>query len=99
MTGHLNVRLLDADLNALDAASKGLLAFTSGTIAHTSSKAIGKHFNLTFNDLDSAIDLLEKLTIAYRSLLTGKGSTSLIPVEQYDWYEQFTFAWRPRDRT
>jgi hypothetical protein len=94
--GSLNAARVQADLDTLVSVSKELMIFASSLIAHTSLGAIGKETKLTFNDMDAAIDLLERLAIDYRSLLTGRGSVTLLPTEQFDWYEQFRFAWRPR---
>ncbi len=96
--GSLDVKIVEADLDSLDSLSKELMKFASSQLAHTSFKAIGKGTNLTFDDMDAAIDLFEKLTIKYRTLLTGAGGTTLEPTPQYDWYAQFRFAWRPRGR-
>jgi hypothetical protein len=95
--GSMNVARVQADLDALVSISKDLMIFASSIIAHTSLGAIGKGTKLTFNDMDAAIDLFERLTIDYRSLLTGAGSTTLLPTEQFDWYEEFRFAWKPFD--
>jgi hypothetical protein len=95
--GSLNVARVQADLDGLLSISKELMVFTSSLIAHTSLGAIGKETNLTFNDMDAVIDLFERLTMDYRNLLTGRGSTTLLPTEQLDWYEQFSFPWKPRN--
>jgi hypothetical protein len=96
--GDLNVARIDADLASLKVESDNIYNFASSTIAHTSRKAVGKTFNLTFNDLDRAIDHLEQLTIDYYSLLTGRGCNTLLPVAQFDWHQQFSFAWKPRNK-
>jgi hypothetical protein len=93
--GRLNSERIVADLDKLDQESKSVLAFASSTLAHTSKKAIGKDFNLTFNDLDAVIDHLARLAIAYGSLLTGRSSSTLLPTAQFDWYAQFRFPWKP----
>jgi hypothetical protein len=93
-TGSLSVERVDADLAELDALSAPLIAFVGSTIAHTSRRAIGKDFKLTFDDLDAAIDQLEKLTLSFRGLLTGASGYSMVPIPQYDWYAQFRFPWQ-----
>lgn len=93
-SGDLSVERLDADLLSLAQESKIVYAFASSTLAHTSKNAIGKDFNLTFNDLDAVIDNLERLTIDYYALLTGRGCNTLLPTPQFDWHQQFTFAWK-----
>ena len=93
--GSLDVKIAEADLDSLDTLSKELITFASSQIAHTSFKAIGKGTKVTFDAMDASIDFIEKLTIRYRALLTGAGGWTLEPTPQYDWYEQFRFAWRP----
>jgi hypothetical protein len=93
--GDLSTDRLDADLLSLEQESKAVYVFASSTLAHTSKKAIGKDFNLTFNDFNAVIDHLERLTIDYQALLTGRGCNTLLPTPQFDWYRQFSFAWRP----
>jgi hypothetical protein len=46
--------------------------------------------------MDSVIDTLERLTIEYNGLLTGGSASTLLPTPQFDWHEQFSFAWKPR---
>ncbi len=92
--GSFNVDMPKADLEVLESLSKELMIFASSQLAHTSLKAIGMETKLTFNDMDAAIDFIEKLTIKYCGLLTGKTSATLESTEQYDWYQQFRFAWR-----
>lgn len=94
--GSLSRERIENDIKTLDQESKALYIFTSATLAHTNKKAINKEFNLTFDNLDAVIDHLEKLAIAYGSLLTGRSSSTLIPVVQYDWHAQFRFAWKLR---
>jgi hypothetical protein len=89
----------DPILDVLLAASNEIVALASSTIAHTSQKAIDKDVTLTFNDLDATIDFLERLTIDYFALLKGGGFATLLPTEQFDWYEQFRFAWAPSEST
>ncbi len=94
--GSLNVTRVQNDLDALLGISQDLMVFASSLIAHTSLTAIDRGTKLTFNDMDAAIDLFERLTIDYQSLLTGAGSITLLPTEQFDWYQQFSFAWKPQ---
>lgn len=94
-SGYLSRDRLDADMQRLEAESKAIYIFASATVAHTSKKAVGREFGITFNDLDAAIDHLEKLAMDYQALLTGRGSGTLIPTPQFDWHRQFRFAWTP----
>lgn len=94
--GSLDAAIVEADLRSLESLSKELMKFASSQLAHTSLKAIGKGTKLTFDDMDAAIDVLERLTIKYEALLTGRGGITLVPTEQYDWYQEFTFPWRAR---
>ena len=96
--GSFNVQRVSNDLDTLVQTSKELYIFASATIAHTSQKAIEKGTKLTFDDMDKMIDLLEKLVLSYRGLLTGAGGWTLVPTPQYDWYEEFRFAWKPSER-
>lgn len=95
MTGSFSIERVESDLEELRAACSKLVAFAGSTIAHTSKKAIERKFNLTFDDLDRAIDMLETLALAYRGLVTGIGGYSLVPTPQHNWFEQFSFPWRP----
>jgi hypothetical protein len=49
-----------------------------------------KPTTLTFVDLDTAIDRFEEVTRSYIELIADVATASLLPVEQFDWYRQFS---------
>lgn len=94
--GSLDVSRVRRDLNSLQVAPRPIADFANEALAHTSKHSTEKEFGLTFKHLDAAIDHLESLAVEYYSLLTGRGYSTFLPTPQFDWNQQFTFAWKPR---
>jgi hypothetical protein len=62
------------------------------TVAHLDKKGYGGA--VTFNDLDAAIDALDRIACKYISVLTAKGYPSLEASIVFDWKKIFSVPWR-----
>jgi hypothetical protein len=87
----LDVNIIKTDLALLDSVTLKLKDFVDKRIAHKDKE--WADYELTYGELDRAIEVLEELTIKYRSLLTGDGFEKLLPTFHYDWEEIFNVAW------
>ena len=96
-SGDFDTAALDADLEHLENISRDVRKLANKSIAHVTKQGILSEPKLTFNDLDKCIDAFDAITVKYIMLLTGGGYSggTLMPTEQFDWYEEFTFAWKP----
>ncbi|HLI96993.1 MAG TPA: hypothetical protein VKT72_13060 [Candidatus Baltobacteraceae bacterium] len=97
--GDFDTAALDADIQHLHDISKEVRRLANKSIAHVTKQGILNEPKLTFDDLDKCIDAFDAITVKYIVLLTGgaySGGT-LMPTEQFDWYEEFSFPWKPRE--
>jgi hypothetical protein len=96
LDGSFNVTQVAEDINRLVTISKEIKRLADKSIAHATKRG-QKPFNLTFDDLDQCMDAFDSLAVKYIRLLTGAAYSegTLLPVAQFDWYEQFRFAWKP----
>jgi hypothetical protein len=46
-----------------------------------------------FQDIDSAVEYLDDLTVRYLNLFRGISMTTVLPTWQYDWKEIFRYPW------
>ncbi|MBV8459918.1 MAG: hypothetical protein JO009_03415 [Candidatus Eremiobacteraeota bacterium] len=98
----LDAGKIQADIDALKAATARLETYTNETITHrnreraTHPERFANEDPLHMKDVHDAIDVVEAIVKRYIALLTGAGYSTLNPVMQYDWTEIFTFAWRTR---
>jgi hypothetical protein len=51
----------------------------------------------TFEELNTCVDLLQKLLKQYVLLLEAKALTQVLPTWQYDWKQVFRTAWIARE--
>jgi hypothetical protein len=93
--GLFDVAALQGDLSELVALSEKAKAYATEQIAHTLEQALDNPTMVTYDELNSCIDAFDRIAVKYIGLLTGAGLTggTLLPTEQYDWWDEFTFAW------
>lgn len=86
--------LVFADMGKLLYNTREIKKFRNKRIAHKDKNKKLK-FNINFNDLNKAVDILEQITIKYNLLLNQSGylNNTLLPIIQYDWQEIFKFPW------
>ena len=94
---HLNTELVKADLDSIIQISKKIVVFVNKRIAHHDRDALPQKGLPNYDDLDTCIHRFEEVAIRWTSALTGAGYSTLLPTEQFDWWELFEFPWRPRD--
>ncbi|MGH8224018.1 MAG: hypothetical protein ACREQZ_13705 [Woeseiaceae bacterium] len=92
---HLGAAAIRSDLKRLEDASDRIRRFVNKRIAHfTQRGSIRKLPRL--NDLDSALEVVDKLFHKYDLLLTGRGGDTSHATRQYDWREALWEPWVPK---
>lgn len=79
---------IDDDMQELKNIGHQVSNFVDRVIAHLDKR--GSDEKVTYGDLDQAIDLLNKITCKYITLITSAGYMSLQPTIQFDWRNIFT---------
>jgi hypothetical protein len=51
----------------------------------------------TYNELDAAIDLVDRLYVKYHLLFHAANMDTTLPTRQYDWQAVFRVPWIPSD--
>jgi hypothetical protein len=86
-----------SDIDALTLATKRIKSVANQTVAHRQrAKLGGGALAIRVKDVHDAIDAVESIVKKYMAFLTGVSFSTFAPVDQTDWPEIFTFAWRPR---
>lgn len=88
---HIDPILVAKDLADLRQATIKCEDFADKRLAHH-DKRDPKQLP-TFNDLDAAIELLDRLCCRYLLMLQAKVVDTLLPTWQYDWKEIFRIPW------
>ncbi len=88
---HIDPSLVSADLTQLREASQRCEDYADKRVAHR-DKREPKELP-TLNEVDSCIDLLDKLYVKYFLLFHAKSMESLLPTRQYDWKAVFRVPW------
>ncbi|MFZ1082362.1 MAG: hypothetical protein WAO19_10610 [Candidatus Kryptoniota bacterium] len=91
---HLNPVFVSKDIRTLRKSIERIAHFTNKRVAHLDRSAF--RAVPTFDDLDYALDQLEKVVKNYMLLLFGEDS-DLVPIWQYDWQKIFHYPWIQKD--
>jgi len=92
-SAYINPDLVANDLTSLQESSGLLEAFADKHIAHKDQS--GLKDLPTYNEVDSCIDLLEKLYIKYHMLFHAEHLDTLLLKPPYDWKNIFRVPWLP----
>ncbi len=89
----LDPAIVQADITLLESTAKPIKDMVDKRVAHRDKDA--HLYNAQYNDLHNAIDLLEKLTIKYYTLIasTGSGIDSLLAGNIAGWESIFKEPW------
>jgi hypothetical protein len=90
-TDQINPAVIRKHERELLAAERKLRRFVNKHVAHRSRFPM-RHLP-TYGDLDTCLDLLERLLKDYKLLLEADGLSRVVPVIQYDWMKPFRVAW------
>lgn len=88
----LDSTIVKKDITDLASITAGIEKYRHTRIAHK-AKDPAARTNLTFKDLDDAVDHLAKLITKYQLLLNQSGMPNLMPVIQYDWEAILRTPW------
>ena len=85
---------VSSDVRELKCHTKNIKEFRHKRIAHLDKNRKLK-FNISFNDLNNTIDVLEKTALKYNLLLNqaAYAGGTLLPTIQYDWKKIFKSPW------
>lgn len=92
---HIKASFVCDDLACLREATKRCEEFADRRVAHR-DKREPKELP-TFSELDSCVELLDKLYVKYHLLFHAQNMVSLLPVRQYDWKAIFRQPWIPAE--
>jgi hypothetical protein len=89
----LDPAVVQADILLLENTTKKLKDMADKNVAHKDKDA--HLYTIQYKDLDDAVDLLERLTIKYYSLITspGAGINSLLATNLSGWENVFSEPW------
>jgi len=96
---YIDEQIFKGDLDQLDSVATKVKRFANKMIAHTAKSGAEAVINLTFREIDAAIDVYHDIAIKYIGLLTGASYFDLTPTDQFDSLSIFRFAWAPERRT
>jgi hypothetical protein len=91
----LGPQAIRADLRSLEDASERIRHFVNKRVAHKTSPSEMRRLP-KFDELDAALDKIDKIFCKYNLLLTGEGYSSQHAVRQFDWREVLWEAWIPK---
>jgi len=80
--------IINTDMEELKNIGHKISNFVDRVIAHLDKR--GSDEKVTYDDLDQSIDLLNRITCKYITLITSAGYASLQPTIQFDWQKIFT---------
>jgi hypothetical protein len=92
---HIDATLVANDLADLRNATAKCEEFADKRLAHY-DKRDPKQLP-TYNDVDAAIDLLDRLCCRYLLMFEAKALETLLPTWQYDWKGIFRIPWLPAE--
>lgn len=90
---YIDSSLVNNDLISIREASKGLESFADRHVAHRDQSGLKEP--PTYNEVDSCIELLEKLYIKYHKLFHAEDIDTLLPEPPHDWKNIFRVPWLP----
>jgi hypothetical protein len=88
----LSQKSVRSDLRSIEDASRRIQRFVNKRVAHNTGR--GKLRRLpNLNELDAALDTIDKVLCKYNLLLTARGTTSAKATRQYEWTDVLRFPW------
>lgn len=91
---YLTQRMIRSDMKELEDASERVRRFVNKRVAHRTPA--GKIRRLpTFNEIDKALDSLDRIFCKYKLLLVASGVTTVRATRQHDWREVLWEPWIP----
>ena len=81
-----------SDLRSIEDGSRRIQRFVNKRVAHSTAR--GKLRRLpNLNELDAALDKIDKILCKYNLLLTAQGMNSAKATRQYEWTDVLRFPW------
>jgi hypothetical protein len=97
--GSLDRTALSNDIAHLDDISKAITRVANKTMAHATRQGLAMTTIPTFKELDDCIDAYDHIAVKYVQLIVGASTSggSIAPTEQFNWFGEFRFPWKPED--
>lgn len=89
---HLSQQRVRSDLWAIENASIRIRRFVNKRVAHLTAKGQLRRAP-NFNELDTALDTIDRILCKYNLLLRAQGMSSAKATRQYDWTEVLSIPW------
>jgi hypothetical protein len=87
----LDMDLVRGDIERLKNATKEILTHSDRVVAHDDPR--GPEFQINFDGLNSAIDVIEDIAKRYILLLTGASMLQMTPIDSTNSVSVFGFTW------
>ena len=84
--------LINGDIEEIKRLTAEIEAYADRALAHLDKR--GYDGKVTFDDLDNAIEALDRIACKYIAVLTGQGYPSLEATVVFDWKRIFSVPWR-----
>lgn len=91
---YVSSRTVRSDLRTLEEDLSRVRLFVNKRIAHRTGSGALRRVP-TFNEMDAALDTLDRTLCKYRLLLTASGMTSCFATRQYNWRSVLYDPWIP----
>jgi hypothetical protein len=87
----LNAKMLKDDRKMLALVSDRITDIVDKMIAH---RTTSQHDHaLSYPELSTCVDVIEAIALRYQAALLGPSMTTLVPVDQFNWYDIFRRDW------
>jgi hypothetical protein len=84
----LSEEIISSDMQTINEIAGRVSGFVDRVIAHLDQRGIKR--NITYKDVTDSVDLFNKITRKYITLITSVGYVTLQPIIQFDWERIFT---------
>ena len=88
----LSQRSVRSDLRSIEDASRRIQRFVNKRVAHSTGRGQLRRLP-NLNELDAALDTIDRILCKYNLLLTAQGMTSAKATRQYEWTDVLRFPW------
>ena len=91
---YLDLAKIKKDRNWIEKQCKAVMKYRHKVVAHRSPMEL----TLTIEQIDKALDAIEKMLQKYYLLFTGASLMGAEPAIQFDWHDVFTYPWIDQKR-
>jgi len=90
----LHAKQIKGDLKELADVTDAIKEFATKVLAHYTKEGVGRPMP-SWGPVSRATDVIVRIGKRYYATLIGPALGSFAPVDLFDWYDVFRFAWKP----